>query len=55
MDLHISGKTALVTGASKGMGLEVVRVLQEEGVTVVAVSRTVTRELAETGATALCR
>ncbi|MGO1956733.1 SDR family NAD(P)-dependent oxidoreductase [Microbacterium sp.] len=53
MNLHISGKTALVTGASKGMGLEVVRVLQEEGVTVVAVSRTVTRELAETGATAL--
>lgn len=53
MDLQISGKTALVTGASKGMGLEIVRVLQGEGVTVVTASRTVTRELAETGAVTL--
>jgi NAD(P)-dependent dehydrogenase (short-subunit alcohol dehydrogenase family) len=53
MDLQLSGKIALVTGASKGMGLEVVRVLQEEGVTVVTASRTVTPELAGTGAVAL--
>jgi NAD(P)-dependent dehydrogenase (short-subunit alcohol dehydrogenase family) len=53
MDLQLSGKTALVTGASKGMGLEVVRTLREEGVTVVTVSRTVTPELAGTGAVAL--
>ncbi|WP_193103760.1 SDR family oxidoreductase [Brachybacterium sp. FME24] len=53
MDLQLSGRTALVTGASKGMGLEVVRVLQEEGVTVVTASRTVTPELAETGAVSL--
>lgn len=53
MELHLSGKTALVTGASKGMGLEVVRVLKEEGVTVVTASRTVTAELAETDAVTL--
>lgn len=50
MELHLAGKKALVTGASKGIGLETVRVLQEEGVTVAAVSRTVTAELAATGA-----
>lgn len=53
MDLQLAGKTALVTGASKGIGLEVVRVLQQEGVTVVTASRTVTRELAATQAVAL--
>lgn len=50
MDLQLAGKKALVTGASKGIGLETVRVLQEEGVTVAAVSRTVTPELAATSA-----
>lgn len=53
MDLQLSGKIALVTGASKGIGLEVVRVLQEEGVTVVTASRTVTPELAATEAVTL--
>ena len=50
MDLQLAGKKALVTGASKGIGLETVRVLQEEGAMVVAVSRTATAELAATGA-----
>ncbi|MCW4457051.1 SDR family NAD(P)-dependent oxidoreductase [Microbacterium sp. MPKO10] len=49
MDMQLAGKTALVTGASKGMGLEIVRVLREEGVAVAAASRAVTAELAETG------
>lgn len=53
MDLQLSGRTALVTGASRGMGLEVVRVFQEEGVTVVTASRSVTPELADTGAVPL--
>src|SRR5262245_15033805 len=46
MDLHLSGKAALVTGASRGIGLAIVRALAAEGVTVVAGSRTVTPELA---------
>ncbi len=40
MDLQLDGKIAVVTGASKGIGLAVVRTLREEGVRVVAVSRT---------------
>jgi len=50
MNLKLKGKTAIVTGASKGMGLATVRALMGEGVTVVGASRTVTPELAETGA-----
>ncbi|MEV6297882.1 SDR family oxidoreductase [Actinoplanes sp. NPDC051861] len=46
MDLALSGKTALVTGASRGIGLAVVRALAEEGVSVVAGARGTTRELA---------
>ncbi|EKE44288.1 putative ketoacyl reductase [Oceaniovalibus guishaninsula JLT2003] len=34
MDLQIGGKTALVTGASGGMGLATAKILAEEGVTV---------------------
>ncbi|WP_433333323.1 SDR family oxidoreductase [Spirillospora sp. CA-294931] len=51
MDLQLSGKTAVVTGGSKGIGLAVVRLLIEEGVRVVAASRRPTPELKETGAT----
>ena len=36
MDLHLTGKTAVVTGASKGIGLAITRALAGEGVSVVA-------------------
>ncbi|MFF8959756.1 SDR family oxidoreductase [Streptomyces sp. NPDC014894] len=50
MDLRLSGKTALVTGASRGIGLAVVSLLAAEGVRVVAGARTVGAALRETGA-----
>jgi NAD(P)-dependent dehydrogenase (short-subunit alcohol dehydrogenase family) len=45
MDLQLSGRVAVVTGASKGIGLAVVRTLLEEGAKVVATSRKSTPEL----------
>jgi NAD(P)-dependent dehydrogenase (short-subunit alcohol dehydrogenase family) len=45
MDLGLSGKTAVVTGASRGIGLAVTRALADEGVKVVAGARTLTPEL----------
>lgn len=47
MDLHLSGKIAVVTGASKGIGLAVTRALAAEGVSVVAGAREVIGELAQ--------
>ncbi len=47
MDLQLSGRAAVVTGASKGIGLAVTRTLLAEGVRVVAASRKSSPELAE--------
>jgi NAD(P)-dependent dehydrogenase (short-subunit alcohol dehydrogenase family) len=40
VDLHLSGKTAVVTGASKGIGFAVTKALVDAGAHVVAGSRT---------------
>ncbi|GAA2820077.1 oxidoreductase [Streptomyces showdoensis] len=50
MDLRLTGKTAVVTGAGRGLGLAITRQLVAEGVRVVGASRTVTAELEEVGA-----
>jgi NAD(P)-dependent dehydrogenase (short-subunit alcohol dehydrogenase family) len=52
MDLELSGRVAVLTGASKGIGLAVVRVLVEEGARVVAASRTPSPDLDKLAATA---
>jgi NAD(P)-dependent dehydrogenase (short-subunit alcohol dehydrogenase family) len=53
MDLNLAGKTAVVTGGSKGIGLEITRILLGEGMRVVTGSRTITPELKATAATAV--
>ncbi|WP_416973100.1 oxidoreductase [Streptomyces sp. 4F14] len=50
MNLGLTGKTAVVTGAGKGIGLAAVRTLVDEGVRVVGAARTITPDLKETGA-----
>lgn len=51
MDTRLTGRTGLVTGASRGIGLATVAALTAEGVRVVAAARTSTPELEATGAT----
>jgi NAD(P)-dependent dehydrogenase (short-subunit alcohol dehydrogenase family) len=53
MDLNLTSKTAIVTGAGRGIGLAVVRTLIAEGVRVAGAARTITPELKETGALAV--
>ncbi|MFD4478822.1 oxidoreductase [Streptomyces sp. NPDC058471] len=53
MKLDLEGKTAVVTGASRGIGLATVKVLIDEGVRVVGAARTITPELKESGAFAV--
>lgn len=50
MDLGIRGKTALVTGASRGIGLAIAQTLSAEGVRVVGAARTITPELEKVAA-----
>jgi NAD(P)-dependent dehydrogenase (short-subunit alcohol dehydrogenase family) len=50
VDLQLTGKTAVVTGGSKGIGLAVVRTLLDEGMRVVTGSRSITPDLKETAA-----
>ena len=45
MDLHLSGKTAVVTGASRGVGLAVTKALVDAGAHVVAGSRNPGKQL----------
>src|SRR5882724_2831775 len=45
MDLQLAGRVAVVTAASKGIGIAVTRTLLDEGARVVAVSRRSTPEL----------
>jgi len=53
MDLALQGKIAVVTAASKGIGLAVARMLVEEGAKVVAGARTIDAMIGLPGITAL--
>src|SRR5215203_5687865 len=53
MDLELGGRVAVVTGASKGTGLAVVRTLAEEGAAVIAGARTADTLAGLDGVTAL--
>ncbi|WP_269857456.1 SDR family NAD(P)-dependent oxidoreductase [Streptomyces sp. RPT161] len=50
MDCQLLGKTAVVTGASRGIGLAVVRALVAEGARVVGAARTITADLKDAAA-----
>ena len=45
MDLELHGRVAVVTGASRGIGLAITRTLLQEGMRVVATSRRRSPEL----------
>jgi NAD(P)-dependent dehydrogenase (short-subunit alcohol dehydrogenase family) len=45
VDLELTGKTAVVTGASRGIGLAIAQALTDEGVRVVGGARTISPEL----------
>ena len=47
MDLRLAGKVAVVTGASKGIGLAVTTTLVGEGAYVVAAARSLTDDLSQ--------
>ncbi|MGO4614665.1 SDR family NAD(P)-dependent oxidoreductase [Nocardia sp. 2YAB30] len=51
MELGLTGRTAVVTGAGRGIGLAITRTLVAEGMRVVGAARTITDELRATGAT----
>ena len=52
-ELNLTAKTAVITGASRGIGFATVRTLIDEGVRVVGAARTITPELEQTGAYAM--
>jgi NAD(P)-dependent dehydrogenase (short-subunit alcohol dehydrogenase family) len=53
MELELAGRTAVVTGASRGIGLAVARALTQEGVRVVGAARTITADLDDVAALAV--
>jgi NAD(P)-dependent dehydrogenase (short-subunit alcohol dehydrogenase family) len=53
MDLGLAGKTAVVTGASSGIGLATAQALSAAGACVAGAARTITRELENAAAVAL--
>ncbi len=55
MDLHLSEKTAVVTGASKGIGLAITKALVDAGAHVVAGSRTPGKQLPLLNRAGRCR
>ncbi|HUC23202.1 MAG TPA: SDR family oxidoreductase [Streptosporangiaceae bacterium] len=55
MDLHLNGQTAIVTGASRGIGLAVTRGLVAEGAIVTAGARKSSAELDELASTGKVR
>jgi NAD(P)-dependent dehydrogenase (short-subunit alcohol dehydrogenase family) len=52
MNLNLDGKTVVVTGASRGIGLAITRRFAEEGARVIAGARTISGPLAELAKTA---
>jgi len=50
MDLGITGRTAVVTGASRGIGAATARILEQEGARVLAVSRSQGIDVTDPGA-----